>query len=692
MKNHLKILLSALLTLTLLGCENDDDQLVNLDGMGAPTNLGATFEITQDNSGLVSIIPTGEGATSFSIDFGDGSPTSEQVKVGEQVEHIYAEGEYEVEITGYGLNGAEGTGIQSLLVSFLAPENLETFITRNPDDNFSISVTATADNAAMFHVYFGDTEDEAPTLMMIGESVDHTYPAVGTYNLRVVALSGGEATSEVSQEIVITNPLFLPIDFESETLNYTFFNFGGGDADGVPIVENPDPSGTNTSEMVASYTKVAGSETWAGTNIPLDEPIDFSTQRYLSLDVYSPIAGAEVVFKVENLEDANVAAEATATTTVSGQWETLIFDMNSIDPAVDYGRVVLFFNMNIPGSGETYFFDNIKTTKLEFVTIPLNFESEGLSFEWTGFGGASGGVIDNPYPTGQNTSEKVVELAKNEGAETWAGISLALDETVDFSAGTTAKMKVWSPKAGATILLKLEDSNSPPNAENNPSVFIEVPQATTVAEQWEELSFDLSSAVGFDMAADYDTVILFYDFNNRGEGSTSYFDDIRITSAEEPTSVVLPVSFENPDLDYVIEGFEGAVSTMEDNPFREGINTSSKVIATTKTVGALFYAGTTLVLESPIDFTNQKKISVKSFSPKAGIPVRMKLEHINDGGIFLEVDTQTTVANEWELLEFDFSELDTSQEYSKVIIFYEFVADLPGDGTTYYFDDIQLTN
>src|SRR5690606_23909735 len=154
----------------------------------------------------------------------------------------------------------------------------------------------------------------------------------------------------------------------------------------------------------------------------------------------------------------------------------------------------------------------------------LTFESESLAFPWFGFGGAGGGVVDNPDPSGINTSSKVVDLGKGSGAETWAGISLPLDEPLDLSAGDIAKMKVYSPRVGATILLKFEDSNSPRNEQNNPSVFVEVPQPTTVANAWEELSFDLSGVAGFDPNANYDTVIVFYDFNNRGEDTHFYFD------------------------------------------------------------------------------------------------------------------------------------------------------------------------
>ena len=84
---------------------------------------------------------------------------------------------------------------------------------------------------------------------------------------------------------------------------------------------------------------------------------------------------------------------------------------------------------------------------------------------------------------------------------------------------------------------------------------------------------------------------------------------------------------------------------------------------------------------------------MKVWSPKAGIPIRFALERNDGGAAQVFVDVNTTVANQWEELEFDFSGVqDGSANYNRMVIFMEFVVDLGGDGSTYYFDDIQLAN
>ena len=685
-----------MLGLIIVSCEKDDEHVEGLENLEAPSALGVTFQITQDNTGLVTIIPTGQGANLFQIDFGDGSEVSEEVRVGEKIQHVYDEGQYEVVVTGKNLAGETAEAIEPLTVSFRQPENLEVDIVRDPEDNYRVSVSAEADYAAMYHVYFGEVTDEEPVLLMPGESVTYTYSDVGTYPVKVVALSGGAATTEKVTEVLISDPLFLPLDFESTTKDYAFINFGGGEGAGVPIVANPEPDEVNPSDRVAAYTKTAGSETWAGTTIALDEPIDFSEERFIQVDVWSPEAGTDVVFKVENLANPDIAVEFTAETTLSEQWETLTFDLNAIDPSQEYGRLALFFNMGVSGTGETYYFDNIRTTKMEQIKLPLSFEHPIETYDWIGFGGAVGAVIPNPYETGDNPSAHVTELLKPVGAQTWAGISHDLDEVIDFTTGTTARMQVWSPAAGIPILLKLEDSQSAPNAEGNPSVFVEVSANTTTPGQWEELVFDLEAIPGFDEAAAYDRVIVFYDFGAEGSGSSFLFDNVRLTQPGDGAVELL--GFESGDFTWT--GFGNATGAVVENPIVAGINQSSRVTELNKPEGAQTWAGISYDLAEPIDFSAGTKVNMKVLSPEAGVPILFKLEDSGSApnaegnpSVFVEVTGKTTTSGAWEEMIFDLAssaDFDPSNNYDRVIVFYDFGS--LGEGSNFYFDEIQLTN
>lgn len=158
------------------------------------------------------------------------------------------------------------------------------------------------------------------------------------------------------------------------------------------------------------------------------------------------------------------------------------------------------------------------------------------------------------------------------------------------------------------------------------------------------------------------------------------------------TAVSLPVGFESTMLTYDFEGFEGAASAIEANPIASGINPTTTVMRTIKTEGAQFFAGTLLNLDAPIDFSTSEIISIKTLSPKSNIPVRLAIENQAIGGDSQKViDVNTTNANEWEELIFNFGgQIDAAITYDRIIIFFEFIPELAGDGSTYYYDDLYV--
>ena len=155
------------------------------------------------------------------------------------------------------------------------------------------------------------------------------------------------------------------------------------------------------------------------------------------------------------------------------------------------------------------------------------------------------------------------------------------------------------------------------------------------------------------------------------------------------TEVALPVGFESTTLTYDYFGFEGAIPNIIPNPDPTGINPTANVMESVKTNGAQFFAGNVLNLDSPIDFSTSQKFRMKVWSPKVGIPIRVRLENI-DNSVGIELDANTTTMNEWHELEWDFSSQNTSANFVRVVVFFEFVPGLPGDGSIYYYDDIQI--
>lgn len=510
----IQFIFSFFILTSLLSC-SDDANDVNLADVSTPTNISALMTVKQDNSGKVTILPRGEGVTRYEIYFGDGNVEPGYVNPGNTIDHTYAEGVYQVRIVGMTVNGVKSEVIQELTVSFLAPTNLNVTIAPVPGDNMSITVQATASLETYFQVYFGETVGETPVNFMEGETITHTYANTGTYTVQIVALSGGAATAQYSEDVIISNPILLPVDFESATLNYAFTNFGGAN---TTVVVNPSVGATNGSAKVAQLTKNTGSEVWAGSYLELGVPIDFSTMQKIKIKSWSPQAGIVVKMKLENLADPNINTEVDVTNTVANNWEELTFDFTGINNANNYQRVVLFYAFGTAGTGANYYFDDIQlTTGLETLVLPLTFQSTTLTYSFTNFGGATTTVADNPDTSGINTTTKVGKLIKASGSQVWAGSYINLASPINFASMQKIKMKVWSPQAGIIVKLKLENLATT-------TINTELDATTTVANGWEEVTYNFT---GINNANNYQRVVVFFDFGNPGTGASYYFDDIK---------------------------------------------------------------------------------------------------------------------------------------------------------------------
>ncbi len=362
--NKLKNIFAIVVVLFFaVSCEKEIDNLDKLNNVAAPANISVIYDITQDNTGTVTIMPQAEGVTGFMVKFGD-VENEEPTKYGlnEEITHVYAEGIYTVEITGVGITGLTSSYSEELTVSFRAPENLNVSITPDDANPRIINVSATADYETVFDVYFGDTIDETPVTIIEGEIASHLYEDPGDYEIKVVARSGGEATTEYNEIITVseaTDPVTLPIDFESFTVNYAFSDFGGNTSS---VIDNPDPGGINTSARVAQSVKGEGAEVWAGSLLTLESPIDFSTNKLFKMNVWSPGVGDTVLLKVENLDSGDIFYEVKTVTTVANEWEQLEFNFSGIDINNDYQKIVVFFDFGNVGVGSTYYFDDIKLT------------------------------------------------------------------------------------------------------------------------------------------------------------------------------------------------------------------------------------------------------------------------------------------------------------------------------------------
>jgi hypothetical protein len=550
----------------------------------------------------------------------------------------------------------------------------------DPANNFKVNVSASAQYETNFRVYFGDVPNEVPVSFLEGQTVSRTYTATGTFNVRVVALSGGAATIEKTTPVTIVDPVLLPLTFQSSTINYNWVNFDGGN---TTVVNNPNSAGINTTTKVAKMVKGAG-QPWGGSLLTLSRNIDFSTNKIFRVKVFSPRAGAKMLLKVENSDNPGINFEKEVVTTVANEWEYVYFDYSTINTAQSYNRLVVIWELGTPGDGSANFtflmddFELVNSLPAPPLSLPLTFESATTNYNWFGFDGGDVSIQNNPNAGGINNSAKVAKMVKNAG-QPWGGSFLTLSGPINFSANKIFRMKVYSPRAGAKVLLKVENSS-------NPGLNFEKETVVSMANNWEDLVFDFT---GINTANSYDRIVLIFDLGTPGDGSsnfTFFFDDIRLTNT---APVSIPLNFEYP-VSYDWFGFDGGDMTIINNPQSGGINTSAKVARMVKNAGQP-WGGSFLTLSEPIPFSLSKTFRMKVYSPRAGAKVLLKVENSSNPGINFEREVTIGAANAWTDLTFDFSAINTANSYDRVVLIFDLGT--PGDGSsnfTFLVDDIRL--
>jgi len=661
-----------------LGCKKEKfEDTAFVPAANGPDSLSVLFEITQDNTGLVTITPNGIGAVSYDVYYGHGPATAVNIAAGKKTTHVYPEGVYNVRIVAYAVNGKTKELIKPLTVSFRAPENLQVNLAIDPANNYKVNVSATALYETNFRVYFGDVPNEVPVSFLEGQTVSHVYAATGTYNVRVVALSGGAATTEQTIPVTIVDPILLPLTFESATINYGWTNFDGGN---TTVVANSNPGGINTSSKVAKMIKNAG-QTWGGSFITLSSNIDFSTNKIFRVKVFSPRAGAKMLLKVENSANPAQNFEKEVTTSLANAWEYLYFDYRTINTAQSYNRIVVIFDNGTMGNGSanfTFLMDDFMLVNSLPLALPLDFESTTTNYNWFDFDGGQVTVLNNPQSNGINTSGRVAKMVKNAG-QTWGGSFLTLTGAMDFSANKVFRMKVYSPRVGAKVLLKVENSaNSAQNFEKEVT--------TSIANNWEDLVFDYT---GINTANSYDRIVLIFDNGTAGDGSANFtflFDDIRLTNS---FPIAIPLNFEYP-VTYGWFDFDGGNMTVINNPQSNGINTSAKVAKMIKNPGQT-WGGSFLTLSQAIPFSMSRTFKMKVYSPRVGAKVLLKVENSANSAQNFEREVLTTVANGWQELTFDYSAINLANTYDRIVLIFD--NGTAGDGSanfTFLVDDIRL--
>ena len=690
MKNIYKIFGSMFFIFLLIGCDEDfSDNNEFAKNVAPPSNVSASFDITQDNTGLVTITPTGEGAISFVIDYGDGSAVSSSIKTGGSVQHTFKEGNHTLKVTATGLNNLTTTAEVSLTVSFNAPENLQVTIENDTAVSKKVNVTATADWATVFDFISGESGAD-PVTANIGETASFTYKEAGTYTVKVVARGAAIATTEYSQEFEVTAILEptvsapTPPSRASSTVISIYSDAYTSVAD---VNMNPDWGqmwqGSGYAELdlngdkITHYSKIS----YQGVQYA---KTDISSMEYLHIDAWTADLNQLKTFLIREPGDANPREVAVVKDLKKDEWTSLDIPLSEwTSQGITLGDLFQFKFEGVDQWAQAdVFLDNIYFWKENPIGLPINFD-KGEEFE------AKGGFTFEITADPENSNNKVGKIVTS--GEWWDTAEITLDEPIKIASGAnnTYTVKIHSPDAqDYDLMMKLEGS---PDQE-----YIELKQAFN-KKGWNTVTFDFSTVTeqawpnpggAWDGNADFSRLVFFINAGN-GKTGTFYLDDIEqfVPGSSTVTAGTLISSFEDAGS---LSGFDGGEQEIISNPDTSG-NSSDKVLKLVKNSGQT-WGGHKFTVTDKFKLDSESKLRVKVWSPRAGLNFMMKFEDAvgwPNTTATAEVNAVTTKANEWEELLFDYSGLDTSVEWYNLVMFID--NGTMGDGSsnfTIYIDDI----
>lgn len=172
---------------------------------------------------------------------------------------------------------------------------------------------------------------------------------------------------------------------------------------------------------------------------------------------------------------------------------------------------------------------NVFINRCNYENVKLEFHPNNSSYE----------IVDNPIKDGINQTNRCAKFVSNgtQNEFLWCD---PMTRKLDFTRNAPIfKMKVLSPKVGASVYFKIEP---PVLGGNNPPALEIQNVVTTKAGEWEELTFDFTSlSPGSNL---YQKIVLVFDIDGCSKGDIWYFDEI-LCPSDDLTDICLFQRYEN---------------------------------------------------------------------------------------------------------------------------------------------------
>ena len=654
-------------------------------GIVAPSNVNATFNITQDNTGLVTITPTAVGAVKFDVDFGDGSEVATAIAAGKHAKHTFTEGTHSIGITAIGLGNLKTAASVELMVSFKAPQNLVVAITNSTTISRQIDVVATADYATSFDVTPGVDGAEVASAN-IGETASYKYAAAGTYTITVTAKGGAIETTSMSQDFEVT-ALMQPVasattpkDRPSSSVISVYSSSYAAQAvtnfDGFPDW-GQGGQGSSWAEFDLNGDKMLQYVNLSYQGNQFDA-VDLSGMEYVHMDVWTADMDKLELSIIQTAipQETPIVVDLT-----KDEWTSIDIPLSSY---TDLGQAVTAIDqlkyVGTPWATGSVFIDNVYFYKASEVKLPIRFNQEE---NFAGVGGASVELSTDPDDSSNNTA-KVTN-----GGNDWETAEIMLDVPISITSGGDNKysVRIYSPDANAhALMMKLEQSGD--------NEFIELSQPFQGAG-WNTVNFDFSTitaqawpnpGAAWDGNADFKKLVFFIDGGSATPG-VYHLDDVALNSS----LYGLPIYFNDAAIPFA--GVGGASFEMSVDP-DDAANNTGKL-----TNGGNDWETAELVMERPISIVSgaDNSIFVDIYSPDdAAHALMIKLEQ-SGANEYIELSVPFQGAG-WNRVHFDLStvtaqawpnpgaEWDGNADFKKLVFFVDGGSATPG---VYHFDNIE---
>tara|TARA_R110002074_G_scaffold122612_9_gene257389 strand:- start:7459 stop:9576 length:2118 start_codon:yes stop_codon:yes gene_type:complete len=521
--------------MVLVACEVDDAL-----GSVALSNLTINTEISNDGSGKVIFKTSASGAKSFKYEFGDGTTGESLTGFISKIYTTVGENTFTVTITANGFDGTTMT--ETIEVSINIPvmnSDLVNLLTEGTSKTWFLAAAQTG------HLGLGPAR--------AGIDGDWWYPK--WYSAQAFEKCGSDISDcFCDDELTFSVDSNGDVTYVLDNKGQTFFNVGhkavvGGTSD-EDFCYDYDTSGEKAVTISSVEGNVPEAET---TGMQMEFADGGFMSYYVGSSTYEILSISENLLYVRTYDTMNPDlawyVRFTSAPSTGGGDESLQtiytnlvwsdeFDVNGApNPAnwtydlgaggwgngeaqeytdsadnviVEDGLLKITARGSGVAGGAVHYYDDV-TLVASGGGVSVVEDFEGTAPVFTDFGGASTAVISNPDASGENTSTNVGESTKNNGAEVWAGSFFDLAAPLDLTTYSSMEIKTWSPAVGAVVRLKLEN-------QANSDEFYEVDATTSVIEEWETLTFDLSSAPAFT----FDRVVLFFDFGVSPTGSAAY--------------------------------------------------------------------------------------------------------------------------------------------------------------------------